>query len=500
MPIPTEESNLIRLIKSLKQGEKRYVTQQLSKYKKENNLLKLYQLISKADSIKDTDIRKKIKDKKFGTQLSINKHKLYIAVLDALQEFHSKTSPYTQVVSMIHQAHVLYSKGLRKATEEMLSKATILAQHYELRGLQMEIVNQQQRDQHFDSIKTVMEVQDLSILMVEERKLNQLLNQSITYENVPGSRLSSLQKSSLKKLSDAALKNSCSSFTANFFRLRTCFTYHAIISDHFESYGWALKIIDLFKQFPHMLELEFWRIQYVESLRNAIPAFNYLGRNELNEFVYQEAKRMDIPEVYKASIHINLLDSYIQAGAFQENEKKVNEIQKHLKSYTLHLSVYNEMTFFFNLSLLNFGVKKYAKALFWLNEIINSPERYVNNSIAVITRLVRLVVFYELGHMDILENHLRSTQRYLAKQEHQYQIDLTLLKCIRKIIGVNDKKKLVMIMEETRNELMQLSTHTTESITLYYFDFISWCDSKIENKTFAEIVQHKNRERLRKLR
>jgi hypothetical protein len=499
MSISTEESNLIRLIKSLKQGEKRYVTQQLSKHKKENNLLKLYQLISRADSIKDADIRKRIKDKKFSSQLSINKHKLYIVVLDALQEFHSKTSPYTQVLSMIHQAHILYSKGLIKAVEEILSKAATLAQQYELRGLQIEILNLQQRDQHFDSIKTVTAIHELSQRMLEERTLNQLLNQSIMYETIPGSRLNAEQKTSLKKLSDLALKNNSTSFTAKYFRFRTCFTYYGIITDYLKSYEWALKIIDLFKQFPHMLQLEFWRIQYIESLRNFIPAFNYFGKSELNEFVYEETKKLDVPEVYKASIQVNILDAYIIAGTFLESEKKVNEVQKNIKGYTENLSVYNEITMFFNLAFLNFGMKKYSKSLFWLNEIINSPHHVVNDSLSVITRIFRLIVFYELGHTDILENHLRSTQRYIAKQEHQYQIDLILLKCIRKITGINDKQKLVTLMKETRSELLELSTNKTESITLYYFDFISWCDSKIENQTFAEIIHRKNQERLKKL-
>jgi hypothetical protein len=499
MSIPIEKSSLIRLIKSLRQGEKRYITQQLSRHKKENNLLKLYQLISKTDSIRDTDIRKKIKDKKFGSQLSINKHKLYIAILDALQEFHSKTSPYTRVVSMVHQAHILYSKGLRKAMEELLFKAIAIAQQYELRGLQMEILTIFQRDQYTDSAKTVTEIQDLAKEMLEERKLNQLMNKSITTESVPGSRLSAQQSSGLRKLSDEALKSKSTSFTARFFRLRTCFTYYAIINDYYRSHEWALKIIDLFKQFPHMLNLELWRIQYIECLRNFTPSFNFFGKTNLNEFVYQESKRLDVPEVYKQSILINILDSYIQAGMFQENEKKLNDIQRHLPDHIQYLSAPNEILLFFNLAILNFGMKKYSKALFWLNEIINSSGHSVNTSVSTITRLIRLVVFYELGHIDILENQLRSTQRYIAKQEHQYRIDLLLLKCIRKIADINHKQKLVAILEETRNELIELSKNQEESITLYYFDFISWCDSKIKNQSFGEIIQQKNRDRLKKL-
>jgi hypothetical protein len=121
--MPAEASNLIQLIKKLKQGEKRFITLELSRYKKETDLLKLYNLINNNPGISDADIRKKIKDKKKADQLSINKHTLYTTILETLQLFHFKTSPRHQVSSLLHQAHVLGSKNLTKAKADLLSKA-----------------------------------------------------------------------------------------------------------------------------------------------------------------------------------------------------------------------------------------------------------------------------------------------------------------------------------------------------------------------------------------
>lgn len=497
----SESSNLIRLIKSLKQGEKRYVTLELSRYKKENNLLKLYQLISNTASITDADIRNKIKDKKFISQLSINKHKLYSTILDTLQQLHLKSSPYAQVISMIHQAHLLYSKGLRKAQEELTAKAVVIAARYEFRELHLQLLNLLQRLQNHDSEKTVAEIQQLCAQLTDERKLNQLLNSNLTFENEPGSRLSSKQKLELKKLMDAALKIENPSFTACYYRLRVCFSFYAITGDHLNSYEYAQALIKLFKKFPHMLELEFWRIEYIESLRNFIPAFTFFGKAELKEFIYNEAKRMDVPDVYKASIGINILDSYIQNGEYHENEKKINDIQKHVDYYKQYLSIYNKPILYFNLALLNLGLQKFSKSLFWLNEIINSPDYdAVNKTLSLMTRFVRLLVFYELGHVDLIENNIRSTQRHLAKQENQYQIDHLLLKFIRKISHSNNKQEYRNLLIQTRKELLKLSKDKEESRTLYFFDFISWIESKIEQKSFAEIVKQKNAERLKRLK
>lgn len=115
------------------------------------------------------------------------------------------------------------------------------------------------------------------------------------------------------------------------------------------------------------------------------------------------------------------------------------------------------------------------------------------------TRLIRLLVFYELGHFDLLENNIRSTQRYIAKQASQYQIDQLLLKFIRKIASSTDKQERLGNLKQTRMELIKLSKDKAESRTLYFFDFISWIESKLEQKSFTEIVKQKNAERLKGL-
>lgn len=497
----TESSNLIRLITSLKQGEKRYITLELSRYKKENNLLKLYQVISNNQGITDATIRKKIKDKKFISQLSIHKHKLYSTILDILQQLHLKSSPYSQTVSMIHQAHLLFNKGLIKAQKEILIKAALLANRYEFRELHLQILNQQQRLQNNDSEETILEIQKLCVLLSGERKLNQLLNRNLIFENEPGQRLNSRQQAELKKLMDAALKIENDSFTANYYRLRVCFSYYAILGDHKPTYNYSQALIKLFKKFPHMLELESWRIEYIESLRNSIPAFIFFGKPELNEFVYNEAKRLDVPDIYKASIAINIMDSYIQNGAFFENEKRINDIQNHLDYYNTYLSSYNKPILYFNLAVLNIGLKKFSKALFWLNEIINnSSNDVISNSLSAMTRIVRLLIFYELGHVDLLENNIRSTQRYLTKHESQFQIDLLLLKFIRKAGNTTDKKEWMSLLKQTKAELVKWSTDPVESRALYFFDFISWIDSKLEQKSFPEMIKKKNEARLKSVK
>ncbi len=497
----SESSNLIKLIKSLKQGEKRHITLELSRYKKENNLLKLYQLISNASSVTDADIRKKIKDKKFISQLSINKHKLYSTILDSLYSFHLRSSPFHQVMTMINEAYLLYSKGITKAKEELLQKAAVLAEKYELRELQLQIINLQLNYQRSESLALTKKMDPICEALKEEQKLNQLLNECIMFEHTPGSRLNPRQKEDLKRMMFLAMSFKTNSFTASYYRLRICFSIYAIPGDHLPSHEYALEIIRLFEKNSHMLQLESWRIEYIESLRNFIPAFTFYGKTKLKDFIYNEVKQLDVPDTYKASMAVNIIDSYIQNGEFFENEKKIKDIEKHIDYYNHHLSVYNLYVIYFNLSVMNFGMRNYSKALYWLNEIINNEgTNSVNISLRIMTRIVRLIIFYEMGNVDLLENYTRSTNRYLTKQDTHYRVDQYLVKSIRKMATIYTAKEKILFFKEVKNELITFSKDKIESRAFYFFDFISWLDSKIENQSFADIIKQKNHRRLKKVK
>jgi len=138
-----ENSNLIKLIKSLEKNEKRHISIQLSKHKSANNLLKLYTIISETDPVNDEIISKKIPDKKFVSQLKINKHNLYYLILDALHNFHLRSSAYGRILNFLHQAEILSAKGLTIARRELLQKAGKMADEYALSELKLEILRLQ---------------------------------------------------------------------------------------------------------------------------------------------------------------------------------------------------------------------------------------------------------------------------------------------------------------------------------------------------------------------
>lgn len=418
---------------------------------------------------------------------------MYTTILETLQLFHFKTSPRHQVSSLLHQAHVLGSKNLTKAKADLLSKAEKIADQYELRELQLEIINLQQSGKRNDSVKLVQKAQEISKTFLIERKLNQLLNQSIVLEYQPGNHLKDSDHPLHKKIMVEAMKIKGNSFHSMYYRYRICFTYYAILVDHKQTYPIAQKMLKLFQTHSHMLELDYWRSEYIESLGNFIPCLIHFKKKEQLGFIYKEMDRLDVPALYKASITINVLDSYILTGSYRESEKKVTEVQKEIDFYKENIGLHNHAILYFNLGVLNFGMNKFSKALFWFNEIINESHKYKRSvTVTHLSRLLRLLVFLELGHTDIIENQLRSTIRYIAKQGPQLAFDQAFLKYIRKIISSNHPSELTNLYKEMLSTLLKIAKDPAEAKTQELFDFISWVESKIKGKSFAEIVYRKH--------
>ncbi len=104
---------------------------------------------------------------------------------------------------------------------------------------------------------------------------------------------------------------------------------------------------------------------------------------------------------------------------------------------------------------------------------------------------MEIILHYELGKFDSMEYRIKSTYRFLASKQKMYQSEKIILTSIRKLISVNSKKESLHFFTELKNALEVVVKDPLEGKILMYFDIMSWLESKIENKTFAEVVKSK---------
>ena len=106
-----------------------------------------------------------------------------------------------------------------------------------------------------------------------------------------------------------------------------------------------------------------------------------------------------------------------------------------------------------------------------------------------------MILHFELGNTDILEYLVKSTYRFLYKRKHLYKFETSILNFIRKKLPkTNSEKELITIFKDLKTELGKITKDPFEKKALDYFDFISWLESKIEKRPFADIVKEKAQE------
>lgn len=492
-----ENSHLVKLIKSLKKNEKRFISMQLSRHKSSNNLLLLYTLISDAKHISDEVIENKIPDKKFLSQLKINKHNLYYFILDALHTFHLRGSVYGRILNMLHQAELLLAKGLIPARHELLVKAGKLADKYELSELKLEVLRLLNHEPDKEGLAKGIynETKRLSARILQENTIKYLNNQMSFYQRKVGQRLNNTQmkyveKQALKTISAENFKGQ--TFFNRFFYYRMLSLYHTMAGRTQEAFENDSRLITLFKDDPHMSDLQIWKDRYYSAISRLITSSASVGRNDMLPHLSTLVQQSDISEKRKIFIDINILDAYMQTGEFEGSKSLLFQIEEDIDRYHRNLGPSNRTALYFNLAVLNFGMENYSRSLHWINTILNNPDNRGDNvGINTPIRIIRLMLYYELSYFDILEYELRSTYRYISKQKHLHKFDQIVIRFIRKTVMLSSKASVKKLMENTRNDLVKLLKIKTEQQTLSYFDFISWLESKLENKKFAEVVKEK---------
>jgi hypothetical protein len=136
-----------------------------------------------------------------------------------------------------------------------------------------------------------------------------------------------------------------------------------------------------------------------------------------------------------------------------------------------------------------FGIGNYKKALFYVNNVLNDNEQQLRQDIYSFLRLFNLVLHFELENYDFLEYVIKSTNRFLTKQERDFEAETICIKHIKKLAKTNSTAERISNLQQLKKELNDVMKNRSESVILEYINITAWVDSKINKVSFAESVK-----------
>ncbi|HXB39375.1 MAG TPA: hypothetical protein VNZ49_02465 [Bacteroidia bacterium] len=498
---------LARLVTSLTKSEKRYFRMFTALQGGEKSYLKLFDAIEKLGDCDDEKLKKLLAGEDFIKRLPAVKNYLYSHILKSLRVIYSGETIESQVKGLIDDVAILYEKRLYKQcfkilerTKELASKNELVLQLIEINIWREKILIEILNLNKFEELLSTSAEEEIHLLDLQKNialfrnfynriiLINKRIKEARTEEELK--QFEQIINHPLLQSQDKAL---C--YDSKHYFYLTHLIYNHAKGDYKASLYVAQDQLTLMEAFPDKIKEK--PKTYISALHNVllcrIQLHDYNNFDEiLTKLRSFPAKSLNTEVNQFVSSYIFEMVKYLDTGEFQKSIDIRNDIIEGLKKYKDKINPIEETTLLYNLFYSYFGTGEFSKALSIINQLINEYQKELRQDIQSAVRILNLILHYELRNTSVLEYNAVSTNRFLGKSKRLYELETVILNFIRKKMpDIFTKQDQLEAFTQLRKEFSELADHPFEKKAFEYFDYISWADSKIENKPFEEIVKRK---------
>jgi len=498
---------LARLIQSLTKSEKRYFKMFTALQGGEKGYIRLFEAVEKLGDYDEKKIRKMFEGEDFLKRLPAVKNYLHGQILKSLRVINAGNTVDSQLREMMEDVSVLYDKRLYKQCAKVLDRAKELAKANELTLPQLEINVWQEKVllellpiEKFErmlegSLEEEMVTVDAQKNAIQFRHLynkmvliNRKIKEARNKEELE--QFQSIIKHPLLSSISKAL-----SFEAKQYFYHIHLIYNHAKGDNAACFRLASEQMKLIEEYPHKIR-ETPKI-YLSALYNVLLCQIHLHKYDhftdtLEKLRSFQVKSTNIEVSRFVNSYIFEMVMYLDSGEFDKSVSVREPVMEGLQKYHDKINIIEEITLLYNLFYSYFGTAEFTKALGIINKLLNEYQKELRYDIQSAVRILNLILHFELGNTRLLEYNAISTYRFLYKSKRLYKMENIVLQFIRrKMPKIHTAKQQLQAFIELRKDFMEIANDEYESKAFEYFDYISWLDSKIERKSFAEVVKEK---------
>ncbi len=497
--------HLFELVKSMTSSEKRH-------FKLANNMQqssKYMQLFDKLDCMEiynDEVLKNKLygtisKDEKKFIEL---KHYLYAQLLKSLHVYDEKTSVDYKIKNELKNVRLLFKKALYKQCNETIQKTKLVAQLYDEYNAIIELIKWEKQIAYATMNVKFFEQQFGAIKKEEDNALAHLINlneyrnlffQIYTIIRTEAFARSESKRAELEKIVHDDLMDDVNKAISHqskilFYRIKNLYFYS--IKDEANFYDTGKILIEILEDRPFLIKND--PTEYIAVINNFMISCTALKKYQE---MYDTLEKLHvIPSNTKDDkIKIHLLYylgkfSYItELGLFEQGLSLIDDHNKAAR--LIDEKVFEKASFYFNYFNIYFGNAMYDDALEALNNWLQSPKTSERKDIQRISRMLYIMIHFELGNIILLDSLLRSANRYLKQEVMINESERIILGMFGELTIAKNKEETKKIYVAYKTKMNTINKNQNEQILLRYFDFESWIDSKIHSKSFAYFVQLK---------
>lgn len=509
---------LHKLVHSLELNEKRYFKLQSSLQKKNSNLAQLFDFLSRVPEYNEEQVRKSFEGERFLDQLAVTQNHLYEQILKAMRSYHLKRSVDFKLQGMMQDVQFLFEKGLTEQSEFLLRRVRKAAQKHESFMILLMVVEWETRlvaegffigkDEADLDLLSDQYYELLGFLQNEREYMDLQFKVFNNYYKIGVERLNEEYKTNDQIINQFALKQFDRALT---YRSRISFLnihaqYNKINGNWEEAYVYRKQLLDLVSErFGASFEPEAVK-RYFVALNNLVPICIKLGRYDEVEQLLNEADNIEersfathysieLGQRIRLQGMIGRLALYTRLGKVEAGEAVVERINGELDMLAHYPRRYVTTHLYFNAAYFLFTIGRHSDAIRFTNRILNDSDVRNIEDLHASTRLLAMMLQYELGRSELMDYLARSAKRYLVKLEGLYDFETIMLNHMKKLSSSRPPKSMRLFFTQLRDELLKAGYEPGERNALSTLDILSWVDSKIQDRPLTVILKEKNERR-----
>ena len=508
----TYSTDLFDLIKALTVAEKAYFKKYAYKQQtdvKDNPYLRLFDAIDKQEAYDEEKLIKKLAKEKIAKQFSAAKNYLYNLILDCIAMYDAtEGNARHKLRQQIRQIEVLVDRGLREqaakkaeAARRLLHPDNIINQyslHIELINLLLEILPYK-AENFYDRMKLQYEKEHIFLVVSNSQQYYNLYLKTIYLLYKTGDKQLSKHEQyaqEFKEIIEQPLMgdiNLALSFNARLFFCNIWFDYYLWIAD----YSKALQYAELQLAQFNTPSLRLGNVQkYMVAYKGVLMALTQL--NDVPRFEKTIQEITDWYEEYGDKIQPESIETILGCiygspfDAFYKWKKYTKAIAliPRMKIYFAdpfaQRQVATIMHYQFCIAALYFYAGNYDAALNELDILLNNKNLETLTAYHGYARILHLLIHFELSNDLLLESLGRATYRFLYQHQSDYQVETQVVRFMRNVSQIPNKRELNIALKNLRNKLEPLQNEDFEKEAFEVIHYLDWIDSKLANRSMIE--------------
>jgi hypothetical protein len=245
--------------------------------------------------------------------------------------------------------------------------------------------------------------------------------------------------------------------------------------------------------------INFETASYIKGMHNLLNAHfdlrNYekfeVDLKQFEQFARSETASQHKNNRIQSFVYLNIakINQHFMLGSFSEGLALVPYLEEKLSEYELYLDRHRVLVFYYKIANLYFGSGDPSTSIDYLQKIIQWKVD-LRNDLQCYARLLHLIAHYELGNTDILEYLTKSVYRFMSKMQNLTIVEEAIFIFLRSSFHLT-VKELKPAFEKLLNDLKKVEKDRFATRAFAYLDIISWLESKIYERSMADIIREK---------